>query len=81
MKTAEKNNRKQESSNLPFSIGLIVKIVIFAAGVYIWGVDFVRVVVGLFFCYRILWGILSCLVRVGVIIAFIFIVLSFFLTH
>ena len=62
MRSIEKNNRKQESSNLPFSIGLVVKIGAAALGFYLWGLGFIWVVLGFVFCYRILRSILSCMV-------------------
>ena len=62
MRSIEKNNRKRESSNLPFSIGLVAKIGAVALGFYLWGGAFVWVVLGFVFAYRVLRGIASCLV-------------------
>lgn len=70
MRTAEKNNRKQESFNLPFNIKLVVKIAATAAGFYIWGVDFIWIVLGLVFCWGILRAIASCLVSLICLIGF-----------
>lgn len=77
MRSIEKINRKRESINLPFSIGLVVKIVATALGFYLWGVDFIWVVLGLVFCYRILRGILSCLLSLICLIGFFY----FLFTH
>lgn len=77
MRTAEKYHRKQESSNLPTSIKMGVKIIATVIGFYIWGVEFVWVVLGLTFCYRILQSILSCLVSLISLIGFFY----FLITH
>ena len=77
MRSIEKNNRKQESSNLPFNIKLGVKLVATALGFYVWGFGFVWVVLGWLFCYRILRGILSCLVSLISLIGFFW----FLFTH
>ena len=78
MRSIEKNNnRKQESSNLPFNIKLGVKLVAVALGFYLWGFSFVWVVLGWLFCYRILRGILSCLVSIISLIGFF----CFLFTH
>lgn len=70
MRTIEKINRKQESINLPFSIKLVVKIVATAVGFYMWGVDFIWVVLGVVFCWNILKGIASCLFSLIALIGF-----------
>ena len=70
MRTIEKINRKQESINLPFSIKLVVKIVATAVGFYVWGVDFIWVVLGVVFCWNILKGIASCLFSLIALIGF-----------
>lgn len=46
MRTIEKIQRKQESINLPSSIKWVVKIVATAVGFYVWGIDFIWVVLG-----------------------------------
>jgi len=46
MRTIEKIQRKQESINHPLCIKLVVKIVATAVGFYVWGVDFIWVVLG-----------------------------------
>jgi hypothetical protein len=74
---------KQESTKTsPFGIiwsslrvaGIIVAIV---AGFGIWGVEFVWVVLGLVFCWRIIKGIASCLVSLVCLIGFFW----FIFTH
>ena len=77
MRTAEKNNRKQESINLPSSIKLVVKIVATVAGFYLWGMDFIWVVLGVVFGWNILKGIASCLVSLICLIGFFY----FLFTH
>lgn len=53
MRTIEKIQRKQESINLPSSIKWVVKIVATAVGFYVWGIDFIWVVLGVLFCWNI----------------------------
>jgi hypothetical protein len=74
---------KQESTKTsPFGIiwsslrvaGIIVSIV---AGFGIWGVEFIWVVLGLAFCWRIIKGIASCLVSLICLIGFFW----FIFTH
>lgn len=77
MRTIEKIQRKQESINLPSSIKLVVKIAATAVGFYVWGVDFIWVVLGVVFCWNILKGIASCLVSLTCLIGFFY----FLFTH
>lgn len=77
MRTIEKINRKQESINHPISIKLVVKIVATAVGFYVWGIDFIWVVLGLVFCWNILKSIASCLVTLIALIGFFY----FLFTH
>jgi len=77
MRTIEKNNRKQESIDLPFSIGLVVKILAAAVGFYVWGIDFIWVVLGVVFCWNILKGIASCLISLIALVGFFY----FLFTH
>lgn len=69
IRIAEKN-RKQRFSNLPISIGSILKIAFGVAGFALWGWSFVAVVVGLSLAWSIIKGILSCLVSLALIIGF-----------
>lgn len=46
MRTERKKYRNQESSNLPSSIGFWVRFVGSAVGFYLWGGDFLWVVLG-----------------------------------
>jgi hypothetical protein len=57
---AEKN-MKQRTSYLPISIGWVLKIAFIIAGIAIWGWVFVAVVAGLYVGFRLLKGLLSCL--------------------
>ena len=77
MRTIEKIQRKQESINLPSSIKLVVKIVATAVGFYVWGIDFIWVVLGVVFCWNILKGIASCLFSLICLIGFFW----FLFTH
>lgn len=77
MRTIEKIQRKQESINLPTSIKLVVKIVATAVGFYVWGMDFIWVVLGVVFCWNILKGIASCLFSLICLIGFFW----FLFTH
>ena len=67
MRNEEKNKWKQKSSNLPLGIkakvGLAVKVGAVALGFHVWGIDFIWVVLGFTFCYDILRGIFSCIIR------------------
>ena len=64
-------NRKQRFSNLPISIGSILKIAVAVAGFALWGWSFVAVVVGLYIAWNIIIGVLSCLVSLALIVGFI----------
>lgn len=72
MRTIEKIQRKRESINLPSSIGLILKVLATAVGFYVWGVDFIWVVLGVYFCWNILKAIVSCLVSLIALIGFFY---------
>ena len=77
MRTIEKIQRKRESINLPSSIGLVLKILATAVGFYVWGVEFIWVVLGVYFCWNILKAIASCLVSLVALIGFFY----FLFTH
>lgn len=77
MRTIEKIQRKQESINLPTSMKLVVKIVATAVGFYVWGMDFIWVILGVVFCWNILKGIASCLFSLICLIGFFW----FLFTH
>lgn len=70
IRTAEKN-RKQRFSNLPISIGSILKIAFAVAGFVLWGWSFVAVVAGIYLAWAIIKGVLSCLISLAVIVGFI----------
>ncbi len=57
---AEKN-MKRRSSYLPISIGWVLKIGFAVAGFALWGWAFVAVVAGLYIGFKLLKGLLSCL--------------------
>lgn len=80
MKSTEKNNRNQKTSNLPLSIGAGVrfglKIGAIAVGFCLFGNGFLWVVLALFFCSNLLRGILSCLLSFVVLIGFFSFLLS-----
>ena len=62
MKSTEKNNRNQKTSNLPLSIGagarFGLKIGAIAVGFCLFGSGFIWVVLALFFCSNLLRGYL-----------------------
>ncbi|WP_296945977.1 hypothetical protein [uncultured Dysgonomonas sp.] len=70
IRTVEKN-RKQRFSNLPISIGSILKIAFAVVGFALWGWSFVAVVSGIYLAWAIIRGVLSCLVSLAVIVGFI----------
>ncbi len=61
MKRNEDTNRKQRTIYLGISIGWVLKIAFIAVGIAIWGWGFVAVAVGLYMGFKVLKGILSCL--------------------
>ncbi len=64
---AEKN-MKHRSSYLPISIGWVLKIGFAVAGIAIWGWVFGAVVAGLCIGFRLLKGLLSCLLSLLIIV-------------
>ena len=69
-------NKKQRTSFLPISIGWFLKIVLVIVGYSLWGTGFIWALVGLYIFYDVIRGILSCLLMLGVLIAFIIIVMT-----
>ncbi|MCU6769618.1 hypothetical protein OCV73_11785 [Barnesiella propionica] len=67
MKRTEKNNETRNSSNLPISIGLVLKIAFVVAGFALWGWSFVAVVVGIRIAFVVVKTLLSCLVSLLVL--------------
>ena len=67
---AEKN-MKHRSSYLPISIGWVLKIGFAVAGFALWGWAFVAVVTGLYIGFRLLKGLLSCLLSLLILAAVI----------
>lgn len=66
IRTAEKN-RKQRFSNLPISIGWVLKIAFAVAGFTLWGWSFVAIVAGIYLAWAIIKGVLSCLISLLVL--------------
>lgn len=58
---------KRRSSNLPISMGWILKIAFGVAGFALWGWSFVAVVVGLHVAGGVVKALLSCLVSLVVL--------------
>lgn len=54
-----------------------MKIAATAVGFYVWGVEFIWVVLGVYFCWNILKTIASCLVSLIALIGFFY----FLFTH
>lgn len=77
MRSIDKINGKRESTNLPFSIGLILKIAVVVAGFCGWGVDFIWVVLAWYFCRGIIKWVGSCLITLIALTGFIW----FLITH
>ena len=66
MKRTEKNSETR-SSNLPISIGLVLKIAFVVTGFALWGWSFVVVVVGIRIAFAVVKTLLSCLVSLLVL--------------
>jgi hypothetical protein len=64
-------NKKQRTSYLPISIGWVLKIGFAVTGFALWGWGFVAVVAGLYIGFKILKGVLSCLLSLLLIMVFI----------
>lgn len=77
MRKAIKNINWKQGSNLPANIKLGLKIVAVACGFYFFGTDFIWVVLGLTFSYRLLRGLASCLLSLISLIGFFW----FLFTH
>lgn len=60
-------NMKQRTSYLPISIGWVLKIGFALAGFALWGWAFVTVVAGLYIGFRLLKGVLSCLLSLFIL--------------
>lgn len=69
-------NKKQRTSFLPISIGWFLKIGLVIVGYSLWGTGFIWALVGLYIFYDVIRGILSCLLMLGALIAFIIIVMT-----
>lgn len=66
MKRTEKNSETR-SSNLPISIGLVLKIAFVVTGFALWGWSFVAVVVVIYILLAVAKILLSCLVSLLVL--------------
>lgn len=81
MRNEEKNKWLQKSSSLPpvrvSSLTAWLKFGVLALGCYVWGLDFIWTVLGAVFCYKILRGLISCLISFVALIGFLYL----FFTH
>lgn len=77
MKQTAEKNKKQRSSYLPISIGWILKIVLIIVGYSLWGTGVIWALAGLYLFYDVLRGILSCLLMLGAVIVFIYLMLTY----
>ena len=77
MRNIEKTYRKRESINSPLRIKSVVLIVTTVAGFCIWGIDFIWAVLGLYLCWNILKGILSCLISLACLIGFFYFLFTY----
>lgn len=59
-------------TSLPISISWIFRIVLVAAGFYLWGSDFVWALLGLYLGFPIIKQVLSCLLTLIGLAVFIF---------
>ena len=69
-------NRKQQSTYLPINIKLVVKIALIALGFYVWGTDFIWVLLGLYLGWAIIKQLFSCLVSLVVLIIILALLVS-----
>lgn len=76
MKRTEKNSETRNSSNLPISIGLILKIAFVVAGFALWGWWFVAVAVGIRIAFAVVKTLLSCLVTLLVLAVIITLIIG-----
>ncbi len=81
MRTIEKNQRKQESTSPPFSIGAVLKIVGIVAGTVAgfctWGVDFVWALVGVFLFWNVIKGVALSVLSLICLIGFIYFIFTY----
>lgn len=77
MRSIVKNRKHRPTAYLPISIKLVVKISLLALGCSVWGTGFIWALVGLYLVLPVLRGILSCLLTLGAVIAFIYLMLTF----
>ncbi len=77
MRTIEKNQRKQESTYPPFSIGAVLEIAGIVTGFCIWGVDFFWALAGLFLFGRIIKGVALFILSLVCLIGFIYFIFTY----
>lgn len=77
MRSTEKNRKQRPTAYHPISIKLVVKIILVALGFCVWGAGFIWVLAGLYLFLPVIRGILSCLVVMVAVIAFIYMILTF----
>ncbi|MDR1120682.1 MAG: hypothetical protein LBM08_07160 [Dysgonamonadaceae bacterium] len=71
MKRNEDKNRKQRTIYLGISIGWVLKIAFIITGIAIWGWAFVAVTVGLYIGFKVLKGLISCLLSLLILVVVI----------
>jgi hypothetical protein len=71
MKRNEDKNRKQRTIYLGISIGWVLKIAFVITGIAIWGWAFVAVTVGLYIGFKVLKGLISCLLSLLILVVVI----------
>jgi hypothetical protein len=77
MGNIEKTYRKRESINPPLRIKSVVLIVATVAGFCVWGIGFIWAVLGLYLCWNILKGILSCLLSLACLAGFFYFLFTY----
>ena len=77
MRNIEKNRKQRPTAYLPISIKLVLKIVLAVLGFCVWGTGFIWALAGFYLALPVLRGILSCVLALGVVIAFMYLMLTF----
>lgn len=70
MRNREEKKRKQDSYQ-PINIKLVLKMILVIAGCIVWGKAFLLVALAVWLTWGILKGVLSCLLSLAVLIAFV----------
>ncbi len=69
-------NRKQRSTYRVTNIKLVMKIALIALGFYVWGTEFIWVLLSLYLGWAIIKQLLSCLVSLVVLIIILALLVS-----